>query len=91
MEKMFCANETCPLHTEHRGGEFRLVDGKWYCKPCSRTVGTSQTCKDLWNFTTTHLDGTPVKVKSLAHMRQLEKQYGVSNCVANNDQRNWDR
>lgn len=85
----FCANTDCIRHTEHRGGKFRFINGKEYCMDCSENQAVMNPGKELWSFTTTHFDGHPVKVKSLSHLRQLEKQYGCSNHAANYDQRNW--
>jgi hypothetical protein len=84
-----CSNPECPKSKEWSGGKFRLIRGKWYCVDCAEWAGSGQTCKNLWDMVTTHLNGQPIHVKSLAHMRQLEKQFGVSNWAANNDQRNW--
>jgi len=88
-QKMFCSNSECPKHTESSGGKFSLVNGKWYCSECAGMAGCGSTAKNLWDFTTNHFTGHPVHVKSLAHLRQLEKQYGCSNHAANFDQRNW--
>jgi hypothetical protein len=46
--------------------------------------------KDLWGFTTSHLDpNNPVRVTSARHMGRLEKEYGVISRVANYEQQNW--
>jgi hypothetical protein len=87
-----CSNPECPQHTAegYKGGKFKLVGGKWYCTGCAEWAGgTPNPAKNLWDFTTTHLNGRPVHIRSLAHMRQLEKQYGVSNHAANYDQAKW--
>lgn len=89
MESMFCANESCPSHTEHRGGKFVLVAGKWYCRDCSENVTVMNLGRNLWDFTTTHFNGEPVRVKSLGHLRVLEKRFGVSNFAANYDSSKW--
>lgn len=88
---MRCANLNCVKASEHRGGRYRLVGGKWYCSDCAEWAGgvIMNGAKNLWDFTTTHMTGQPVHIRSLAHLRQLEKQHGVSNFAANNDQRNW--
>jgi hypothetical protein len=93
MEPQYCAEESCPKHRIHTGGKFsvRLSDGKTFCEDCFQWAGTGASCKNLWEFTTTHFDGTPVRVRGLHHLRQLEKQYGVSSHAANYDQRNWER
>ena len=91
MQPQFCANESCRRHTEQLGGKFtvRISDGKTFCHECWQWAGTGATCKNLWQFETTHFTGYKTEVKSLAHLRQLEKQYGCSNHAANHDQRNW--
>jgi hypothetical protein len=91
MERTFCANEHCPKHTEG-GGRFRKVGEKWYCYPgCAENLDVLSPGKNLWDFSTTHIhpDAKPVYVGSLANMRRLESQYGVSNHAANNYERNW--
>jgi hypothetical protein len=45
--------------------------------------------KNLWDFTTTHFNGERVHVKSLNHLRQLEKKFGCSNVAANNMSSRW--
>jgi hypothetical protein len=87
MEPTFCSNENCILHTRHTGGKFRMIQGKWYCYDCAPEVMPG-TARNLWDFTTTHFDGNRVHVKNLAHLRQLEKKFGVSNQLANNMERN---
>jgi len=89
-QKTLCANEDCPKSKKHVGGRFRNFHGKWFCEECAQIQGVMNPGKDLWSFTTRHLNGDPIKVKSLAHLRQLEKQYGVSNQAANYDERHWD-
>lgn len=91
MEPQYCANPECVKHTERRGGKFRVrpSDGATFCEDCWWNAGTPEPGKDRWNFVTTHFDGTPVHVKGLAHLRQLEKQHGVSNHAANFDERHW--
>jgi hypothetical protein len=85
-----CANVNCICHTEDRGGRkvFNKADGQWYCDGCFQVVTPGEPGKALWDFTTTHFDGNKVHVKSLAHLRQLEKKHGVSNQLANNYERN---
>ena len=89
VKKTMCASESCKRHTEYTGGKFRLVNGQWYCHDCWGMTGSANPAKNLWDFTTTHFDGKPTHVKSLAHLHQLEKQYGVSNFAANYDQGKW--
>ena len=91
MEPQFCANPNCPKHTVHTGGKFRvrLEDRKTFCEDCYCPVVVANSGKNLWDFTTTHFDATPVHVRSLAHLRELEKKHGVSNHAANYETRNW--
>ena len=90
---IYCANEGCRWHTEKKGGTFELHSGKMYCPDCVEVMHMgehlSATCKELWDFTTTHFNGSPIHVRSLGHLRQLEKQFGVSSHAANYEQRNW--
>ena len=88
-QKTNCANPECALHTETRGGKFRMVDGRWFCERCAPGGVIMEPGKNRFDFVTTHFDGTPVHVKGLAHLRQLEKQYGVSNHAANYDEKHW--
>lgn len=92
MEEMRCANESCPLAHEHRGGRFKFVAGKWYCQQCAEWAGTGAVMnagKNLWDFTTTHFNGHPIHVRSGAHLDQLCRQFGVSNHARENMERNW--
>lgn len=90
MEPQYCADEDCVKHTEHRGGRFRysVAEGKTYCEECFGLHMIHNDGKNLWDFTTTHFTGSPVHVKNLGHLRQLERQHGVSNQLANNYERN---
>ena len=85
-----CANPECVKHTDRRGGVFTLADGKWWCQECLRFRAVFNDGASLFSFTTTHFNGKPVEVKGLNHLRQLEKQYGVSNHAANYETKNWD-
>jgi len=85
----FCANTDCPASKEYVGGRFVLYGGKWYCANCAANPTIFEPGKARWDFTTTHLNGKPIHVKSLKHLRQLEKKFGVSNTAANNMERNW--
>ena len=86
MEPTFCANPECIRHTQHCGGKFRMVGGKWYCYPgCAENLAVMSSGKNLWDFTTTHFTGYPVHVKSGAHLDQLCRQHGVSNHAREND------
>lgn len=92
MEKTYCANEECPRHTEYNGGRFRFSEAqkKWFCEECIGFYSVAEPGKELWNFTTTHLNGSPIHVKNAAHLRSLEREYGVSSQALNNYTRNWD-
>lgn len=90
MEQTYCVNPECPKHSQYRGGKFRLIGGKWYCSDCAEWAGVlPNSGKNLWDFTTTHLTGQPIHVKSLNHLRQLEREHGVSSHAANYMERNW--
>lgn len=87
----YCANPQCPKHTTYSGGEFVYSNEKraFFCKDCFYTPAIMNPGKNLWEFTTTHFTGQPIHVKSLNHLRELEKQYGVSNHAANHMERQW--
>ena len=90
---IYCATEDCRWHKEKKGGNFEMRDGKLFCsdcieeRRCAPVIG--QTCANLWDFTTTHINGEKIHIKSLGQLRRLEKQYGLSNQAANNMERNW--
>lgn len=89
--KQYCANESCPKHTVASGGRFiySREQSKFFCEDCFHIPAVLNSAKNLWDFTTTHLDGNPIHVRSLEHMRQLEKQFGVSNHAANHMESQW--
>jgi hypothetical protein len=91
MESMRCSNQNCVKASEHRGGRFKLVGTKWYCADCAEWAGGAvmNAGKELYSFTTTALTGRPIEVKGKAHLRQLERQYGVSHQQLNNMEKNW--
>lgn len=91
MEPQYCADESCVKHTEHRGGRFlySTTDGKTYCEECFGLHRVHNEGKNLWDYHTTHFDGTKRYIGSLQNMRKLEKQFGVSNHAANFMTRNW--
>ena len=60
------------------------------CEDCFNAPPIPMSCEDRWNFTTTHFNGERIEVKGLNHLRQLEKQFGVSSHAANYDKSNWD-
>jgi hypothetical protein len=85
-----CANVNCVAHTEDRGGRkvFNKADGKWYCDGCFHVEMIGSEGKNLWDFTTSHGDGKPTHIKSLAELRAYERRTGTSNQLANNYERN---
>jgi hypothetical protein len=91
--RQFCANESCPKHTVASGGTFRYSEERraWFCKDCFFVPAVMNDCKELYSFTTTMLDGTPIDVRGKSHLRQIEQLYGVSHHMLNNDQSHWDR
>jgi hypothetical protein len=86
-----CSNTECPKHTEYKGGHFIYSPERkaWFCDECFRSRPVLNDGRALWDFTTTHFNGEPIHVTSLAHLRQLEQQYGCSNHAANNMEKNW--
>lgn len=90
MLNLYCANEECRWNKRHKGGRFVFFAGKPYCEECANLHYTLNDCRNLWEFETTHLGGGKVQVKSLSHMRQLEKEHGVQSVAANWDSKNWD-
>lgn len=87
----YCANGDCPKHLSRSGGEFIYSAEKraFFCKDCFNVPTVFNAGKNLWEFTTTHFNGQRVEVKGLAHLRQLEKEYGCSNHSANNMESGW--
>ena len=89
---ILCNNPCCRWHTEHRGGSFTYsMERKMLlCEDCISAPAVPMGCEDRWNFTTTHFNGQRIEVKGINHLRQLEKQFGVSSHAANYDKSNWD-
>lgn len=89
---VLCANPNCRWHTEVKGGAFNYSPEQkgFFCEDCFWVAPLDPDCKDRWHFTTTHFNGQPIEVKGAAHLRQLEKQFGVSSHAYNHDSRNWD-
>lgn len=89
--RTMCANPNCPKHNVYQGGTFkvRLSDGATFCEECFGSLGSIQTAKNLWDFTTTHFTGYPVHVRSRGHLDELCKTHGVSNHARENYERNW--
>ena len=64
---------------------------EWFCEDCYLPAIQFDSAKNLFDYTTTHFNGEKVHIRSLSHMRQLEKDFGLSSVIANNMERNWDR
>lgn len=76
-------------------GRFRIVGRKKYCVgKCARNH-VQASAKNLWDFETMNISADPnqgpIKVKSLRHLRQLEREHGVVSVVANMEEKNWER
>ncbi len=89
---VLCANPDCRWSKEVKGGSFQYSAERrgFFCEDCFWVRPIDPDCKDRWHFTTTHFNGQPIEVKGAAHLRQLEKQFGVSNHAFNYDRSNWD-
>jgi hypothetical protein len=89
---VLCSNPDCRWNKEVKGGSFPYSHrfGGFVCQDCLHMRPVFNPGKNLWSFTTTHLNGERIEVKGLSHLRQLEKQFGVSNQALNNDQSHWD-
>ena len=77
-------------------GVFKVIGDKQYCRgKCARDFSNGQTAKNLWNFESMNIgdnpNAGPVKVNSLRHLRQLEREHGVVSVAANYDEKNWER
>ena len=90
-QKNYCANANCPKNTIYSGVTFVFSreDGKMYCEDCFHIKPVLNSCKNLWDFTTTHFNGQPIRVEGGYHLDALCKQYGVSNHARENMERNW--
>lgn len=87
-----CANPNCIKHLEKRGGQFVYSKERnaWFCEDCFKYGDMVMNgAKNLWDFTTTHFNGEKVHVRSLSHLRELEKQYGCSSHAANHMEKQW--
>ena len=89
MLNLYCANPECRWHTERRGGTFFWYGKDTFCEECAGPARMPTTCKNLWEFETTNLNGKRVEVKSLSHMRRLEREHGVVSVAANYDSASW--
>jgi hypothetical protein len=67
----------------------RLTEKGWLCLECAPYAHIRPVPGSMFPFVTTHLDGHPIEVKSLWHLRQLERQYGVQNFAFNEDEKKW--
>lgn len=90
--KTYCSNSQCERHTVYTGGRFIYSAEKraFFCEDCFSVPLIMNSAKNLWQFTTTHFTGEKIQVKGLAHLRQLEKEYGCSSHAANYEERHWD-
>ena len=74
------------------GGRFVLRGKKWLHKRnCAPVAKRRDTAFSTFPFTTSNIRDVnegPVTVESMRHLRQLEKEYGVSSDAYNNDQSN---
>ena len=95
MATTYCANPDCRWAKERKGGKFHFRDGKWYCEDCVHLQYQLNPGRNLWDFETSHLSSDPSKgpvhVKSLHHLRQLEKEHGVVSVAANYDSSAFER
>jgi hypothetical protein len=82
-----CENVNCVKHTEYSGGRFKFLDGQWLCEECA-AAHVPHSCRNLWDFVTTHGDGKRTHIKSLGELRAYEKRTGTSNQLANNFEKN---
>ena len=93
--ELFCANEQCKWHTERKGGRFRYRNGNPYCDECVSEYQIGEPGKNLWSFQTLNIGSDPskgpIQVKSLRHLRQLEREHGVVSVAANFDSKHWDQ
>lgn len=91
MQGMFCANSQCQKHTVKSGGRFIYSQERrdFFCEDCFHVPLVMNDCSNRWEFVTTHFNGQPIQVKGLNHLRQLEKEFGVSSHAANYEERNW--
>ena len=89
-----CSNKMCRRHASgyYPGVRFTLYAScmRWFCEDCGPNTSSSY-CGNLYDFETTHLTGERIHVTSKRHLQQLEKEHGVSSCILNYNQRNWDR
>lgn len=93
MIENYCTTADCRWHTERKGGRFVFINYKPYCEECAGNATVFNSGKNLWDFETTNMSKVPgqkIKVKSLNHLRQLEKQHGVVSVAANYDARRFE-
>lgn len=89
----------CPA-CQHEFDDFCTVsvrDREVRCEKCDtptervwRPGGARKT--GIFPYVTTHLtgDGKPIEIESLAHLRRLERQYGVKATAFSDHRSNWD-
>ena len=94
MAGTYCGNPDCRWSKERKGGRFHFRDGKWLCEDCVQLCYQLNPGKNLWAFETLNIGSDPnkgpVQVKSLNHLRQLEKEHGVVSVAANFDSKHFD-
>jgi hypothetical protein len=73
---------------KQRGGKFRLVGTKWVHVGCAKAVQPRDGTHKNWPLVTTAITGEEMVIQSLPHMRRVEREYGVSSDVYNNDSSN---
>ena len=89
---VLCDNPECRWHNEPKGGHltYSAKYRGFVCEDCQFVKPVLNSGKNLYDYSTTHLDGQKRYIGSLENMRRLEKEFGVSSVVANNDQAHWD-
>ncbi len=85
MEKIVCRE------CGQSGGRFRFVrEGEYVHTPkCDTPQQLRDGAKNLWDFSTRHINGEQVHVGRLKEMRRLEREHGVVSRVANYSENNW--
>ncbi len=59
---------------------------QWLCRGCHYSPAMHG---QVFPFVTTHINGRPVKVRSLWHLRKLEREYGVQSVAFNQDEKSF--
>lgn len=84
-----CANKKCGQEVTRA----RFVEGiGWLCLDCAPHLSLPNVSGAMFPYTTFAIADGPgnVEVKSLRHLRQLERKYGVQSVAFNQDSKNWD-